>query len=171
MFAITDSIDDLLSKWWLLLIRGVAAVVFAILAFTWPGLTLFVLVFLFGVYALADGFVGLGLAFLAARQRLRWWPFLLEGIAGATAGIMTFVWPGITAVALLYLIAAWAIITEILEIVAAFRLRQAIRADGCSALAACSPSCSACCWPPSPAQERLPWCGSLTLTRCCSASC
>ncbi|MBX5493540.1 MAG: HdeD family acid-resistance protein [Chloroflexi bacterium] len=125
----TDRIDQLLSNWWLLLVRGVIAVLFGILAFIWPGLTLLALVLLFGIYTLADGLLALWLTFVAAREQRRWWPFLVEGIAGVAAGILTFIWPGITALVLLYIIAAWAIVTGILEIIAAIRLREVIEGE------------------------------------------
>ena len=129
MHAVTDSIDGLLSRWWLLLIRGVAAVIFGILAFGWPGLTLFVLVVLVGAFLLADGLASLWLTFVAARGHLRWWPFLVQGIAGVAGGVSTFAWPGLTALVLLYLVAAWAIVTGIFQIVAAIRLRQEVEGE------------------------------------------
>ncbi len=77
---------------------------------------------LFGAYALVDGI----LAIVSTFRSGEWWPPLLEGTVGITAGVGAFLWPGITALALLYLIAAWAILTGILEIVAAIRLRKVI---------------------------------------------
>jgi uncharacterized membrane protein HdeD (DUF308 family) len=108
--------------WWVVALRGLLAVVFGLAAFLWPGITLVSLVLLFGAYALVDGIF----AIISAFRTREWWPLLLEGVIGIVAGAMTFVWPGITAIALLYLIAAWAIITGILEIVAAIQLRKVI---------------------------------------------
>jgi uncharacterized membrane protein HdeD (DUF308 family) len=116
--------------WWAVALRGLLAVLFGLAAFFWPGITLVTLVFLFGAYALVDGVFALVSAFRADDR----WPLLFEGVVGIAAGVVAFVWPGITALALLYLIAAWAIITGILEIVAAVRLRKVIENEWLLAL-------------------------------------
>lgn len=113
-------------NWWVFALRGVAAIIFGILAIIWPLLTLQVLVLLFGAYALVDG-VFTVIAGIASHERnQRWWMMLLEGIAGIIVGILTFFWPGTTALVLLYFIAAWAIVTGVLEIVAAIQMRRII---------------------------------------------
>jgi uncharacterized membrane protein HdeD (DUF308 family) len=113
-------------NWWLVLVSGILAVLFGILAFVYPGLTLAILVALFGAYALVDGIV---LAVAGIRDHAvdsQWWLVLLAGVAGIAAGVITFLYPNVTALALLYIIAAWAIVTGILEIAAALALRREI---------------------------------------------
>jgi len=121
--------EVLARNWWALALRGLFAILFGLLAFAWPGLTLAALVILFGAYALVDGVFALLAAVRAAEAHERWWLFVLEGLAGIAAGLLTFMWPGITALALLYLIAWWAVITGIFEIAAAIRLRKEISGE------------------------------------------
>lgn len=122
-------LTQLARNWWVLALRGVAAIVFGILAFLWPGITLAVLVLLFGAYALVDGVFAVIGSIQHRHEHDRWWVLLLEGIAGIIAGVLTFAYPGITAFVLLYLIAAWAIVTGVIEIVAAIRLRKEIQGE------------------------------------------
>jgi uncharacterized membrane protein HdeD (DUF308 family) len=121
-------------NWWLLVVRGALAIVFGILAFALPGATVTALVILFGAFMLVDGVFGLVSAWRRAERRMSWWPLLLEGLSGVAIGIITFLWPGVTAFALLYLIAAWAFVTGIFEIAAAIRLRREIRGEWVLAL-------------------------------------
>lgn len=121
-------------NWWTVALRGLVAVLFGIAAFVWPGLTLLALVWLFGIYALVDGVFTLVSAVTNRSENDRWWLLLVEGIVGIAAGIIAIAWPGITAFALLYLIAAWAIVTGVLEIIAAIRLRQEIEGEWVLAL-------------------------------------
>jgi uncharacterized membrane protein HdeD (DUF308 family) len=106
--------------WWLMGLRGLLAVLFGVFALVLPRLTLFVLVLLFGAYVLVDGVVAVIVSLQERKNFRQWWVLLLGGLAGIAAGVLTFVWPGITALALLYLIAAWAIVIGVLEIAAAF---------------------------------------------------
>lgn len=123
----TLTVADLLARnWWLLALRGLAGVLFGILAFIWPGITLVALVFLFGAFALVNGILSLILAWNAPKGFPRFGSLILGGILGIAAGIITFFLPGITALGLLIMIAAWAIATGILEIVAAIKLRKVI---------------------------------------------
>jgi uncharacterized membrane protein HdeD (DUF308 family) len=114
--------------WRVLAIRGVAAIVFGVLTLVWPGLTLWALVVLFGAYALVDGVFTFIHAFTnelsTTGQRAL---LLLEGVCGVAAGVIAFAWPEITALALLYLIAAWAIVTGVIEIASAVALRGVVR--------------------------------------------
>ena len=115
----------LAKNWWLLLLRGVCAILFGVLTFVWPGITLLTLVLLYGAYALVDGVLALAEAIMGGAPAPRWW-LALVGLLGIAAGILTFVWPGITAFVLLLFIAGWAIGTGVLEIVGAIRLRKEI---------------------------------------------
>ena len=114
-------LDAFARNWWVWLIRGLLAVLFGVMAFTMPGLTLVTLVLLYGIYAVTDGLTTIWVGG-AARA---WW-FVLLGILGVMVGICTFIYPGITAVALLYLIAAWAVVRGVFEIVTAIQLRKEI---------------------------------------------
>ena len=116
-------LHTLARNWWALALRGLVAVLFGLLTFFLPGITLVTLVLLFGAYALVDGIFNVIAFFRVASHH---WAFLIEGVIGIIAGILTFAWPGITAIVLLYLIAFWAIFTGVFEIVAGIRLRKAI---------------------------------------------
>lgn len=116
----------LVLNWWALAIRGVFALIFGLIALLLPGITIAAFVFLFGGFALADGIFAVIAAVRAAEAHRRWWPFVWEGLFGIAAGVLTFVWPAMTALVLLYFIAAWALLTGILKIAAAIRLRKDI---------------------------------------------
>jgi uncharacterized membrane protein HdeD (DUF308 family) len=116
-------------SWWAVLIRGIAAIVFGVITFLWPGVTLGALVLLFGAYALVDGVAAIVLGIREHGERERWWAELIVGLVGVAAGIITFLMPGITTVALLVVIAIWAIVRGVFEIVAAIRLRHAIEGE------------------------------------------
>jgi len=115
-------------NWWVLAVRGLLAVIFGFLAFVWPEITLGVLVILFGAYALVDGLFA-AITALADRRTSTDWGILLQGIAGIGAGVLTFIWPRVTALVLLYLIAVWALVTGVLEIFAAIQLRKEIKGE------------------------------------------
>jgi uncharacterized membrane protein HdeD (DUF308 family) len=110
-------------NWWALLIRGIAAVIFGLLAFFWPGATGWALVILFGAYALVDGVFAIVSAVRAAESHQRWIALALEGIIGIIIAALVFFDPLLVGVALYYTIAVWAVLTGILELVAAFQLR------------------------------------------------
>jgi len=120
-------VQDLARKWWVLLVRGLIALAFAILTFMRPGITLASLVLLFGFFSLADGVLGVWAA-LSHRTRDRWM-LLLGGLVGIAMGILTLVAPRVTAFALLVYIAFWAIATGVLEIIVALKLRKEIEGE------------------------------------------
>jgi uncharacterized membrane protein HdeD (DUF308 family) len=127
MGADEGTVAHLLTRnWWLLALRGLVAVLFGILAFAWPGLTLLTLVYLFGWYALVNGVLSFILAAKAPKGHSRAGSLIFGGLLSILAGLLTFFMPGITALGLLFLIAAWAIVTGIMEIVAAIKLRRVI---------------------------------------------
>lgn len=122
-------LEQICRHWWIMALRGVVAILFGVIAFCQPTITLVALVWLWGSYALVDGVFTLFASIRAAEQGRRWGMLLLEGIFGIAAGIIAFAWTGITAVTLLYLVAAWAIVTGIFEIAAAIGLRRLIRGE------------------------------------------
>ncbi len=120
----------LAENWWLLLLRGIAAIAFGFLAFFWPGLTLLTLIFLWGAYAIVDGVFALWsvISGKGGEMQSRWW-LAIVGLSGVIAGILAFAWPGITGLILLFFIAGWAIATGVFQIVGAIRLRKEIEGE------------------------------------------
>jgi uncharacterized membrane protein HdeD (DUF308 family) len=116
-------------NWWMLLLRGVFAILFGIIAWLTPGIALASLVLLFGVYVLIDGVATIISAFNSRATNPNWWVVLLEGIVGVIAGVITFLYPGVTTIALLYIIAIWMIITGVMQIIAAVHLRKEITGE------------------------------------------
>jgi uncharacterized membrane protein HdeD (DUF308 family) len=116
-------------NWWALLVRGIAAVLFGVIAFVMPAVTLAVLVYLFGAYAIVDGIFAIVAAVRAAERHERWWSLALQGIVDIAAGVIAFIWPGATALALLFIVAFWAIVTGVIEVWAAIRLRREIEGE------------------------------------------
>jgi uncharacterized membrane protein HdeD (DUF308 family) len=120
-------VDALLARhWWVVGLRGLAAVIFGILTLVRPGITLVVLIAFFGAYALIDGILAIFLAIRGRDNHRNWGWLLAEGVAGVLIGILTFRWPGVTALVLLAFIAVWAIVTGIMEIFQAIELRRVI---------------------------------------------
>lgn len=113
-------------RWGWIALRGAAAIMFGLLAFLLPGITLAVLTLLWGAYAFVDGIFALIAAFKIRDSGHRMWSLLAVGVLGIVVGVVTFLWPGITTLSLLLLIAAWAITTGLFEIIAAVRLRKEI---------------------------------------------
>jgi uncharacterized membrane protein HdeD (DUF308 family) len=133
MRALVIDIDALSRNWWVFLLRGLAGILFGIITFVAPGISLAALVLVFGAYALADGVLAI-VAAVRRRGEGRWGMLLLEGLVGIAVAVVTLLWPGITAITLLYLIAAWATVTGVLELVAAVRLRKEIKGEWLLAL-------------------------------------
>ena len=116
----------LADNWWLFLIRGIAAILFGILALAWPGVTLVTLVLLYGAFVLVDGVSALVAAIMGRTSKApRWW-LAIVGLLGIAAGILTFVWPDITALILLLFIAGWSVAIGVFQIIGAVRLRKQI---------------------------------------------
>ncbi|HUA08519.1 MAG TPA: HdeD family acid-resistance protein [Candidatus Acidoferrales bacterium] len=113
-------------NWWALLIRGIAALIFGILAFAWPGVTGFALVILFGAYAFIDGIFALVSAIRAAEAHERWVAFAIEGIIGLVIAAIVLFRPALAGLALYFTIAIWALLTGVFELVAAFQLRKLV---------------------------------------------
>ncbi|HXJ43810.1 MAG TPA: HdeD family acid-resistance protein [Bryobacteraceae bacterium] len=115
--------------WRTLVFRGILSVMIGLIAFVMPVATLFALTLLFAAYALIDGLVALVTAFGAGRRGEHWWALLLTGIAGVATSVLAVVWPGVTLLFLVYLIAAWAILSGVLEISVAVKLRRHIHGE------------------------------------------
>jgi uncharacterized membrane protein HdeD (DUF308 family) len=123
-------------NWWAIELRGFAAVLFGIATFMWPGVTLSVLAPLFGAYAMINGIFAVIEGIRRDVSQERWRPLLFEGAISIVLGVMAFAWPGLTAMGLLFLIAFWAIMTGVFEIITAIRLRHEIRGEWVMALIA-----------------------------------
>ena len=115
--------------WWVVLLRGVLAVVFGIVALTYPGMTLASLVLFFAAFALVDGISNVLHAFSGRKNNESWWVMLLEGLLGITFGVITFQAPAITAMVLLLYIGFWAVASGVLRIILAVRLRNEIEGE------------------------------------------
>jgi len=113
-------------NWWVFGLRGLLSIIFGVLALVWPEITLLTLVTLFGVFVLVDGVLDLLAGFASAESNRRWWVLILEGLVEIGVALMTFFWTDITAIVLLYFIAAWAVLSGLMEIIAAVQLRRMI---------------------------------------------
>jgi uncharacterized membrane protein HdeD (DUF308 family) len=112
-----------------LILRGIVSVIFGILAFAWPGLTLAALVLLFGAFALLDGISNIAHGATSKHSGSHTWLLIAQGVIGVAAGIVAFVWPGITLLVLVMVVGLWAVMTGALEVVAAIRLRRVITGE------------------------------------------
>jgi uncharacterized membrane protein HdeD (DUF308 family) len=117
---------SLVRNWWAVLLRGLVAILFGVLAFAWPGLTLLSLVALYAIYCVVDGVAALAAAFVRDEGGKPLGQMIFTGLVSVGAGVAAFLWPGLTAMVLLWIVAAWAIVRGVAEIVAAIRLRREI---------------------------------------------
>jgi uncharacterized membrane protein HdeD (DUF308 family) len=110
--------------WWQIALRGFLALIFGILVLAWPGVALAILAIIFGAYVFVDGIFTLVAAvnYKAGAGRRTW--LFIRGIAGIIVGLITFFWPAITALALVIIIAAWALVTGVMELIFAFKANQ-----------------------------------------------
>ena len=132
--AVPSILGNLARAWHWIVLRGVFALLFGIFAFIWPGITLAALVLVWGAYAIADGVMALIAAFTMHEEGKPMASLIIAGILGIAAGVLTFLWPGMTALVLLLFIASWAVLMGIFEIAAAIRLRKHIENEWLLAL-------------------------------------
>jgi uncharacterized membrane protein HdeD (DUF308 family) len=122
--ASIDMKNLLAQYWWLIALRGVLGILFGIIALVMPVATILALVLLFSAYMLVDGAFTLYATYQAARQKKKWGLLVLQGLANIAAGAVAFLWPGLTVLAFVFLLAAWSIVSGCLQLVAAFRIDQ-----------------------------------------------
>ena len=124
--AVPDSLGEALARnWWLIALRGVLGVIFGVIALVMPVATILALVLLFSAYMVVDGAIAIYAAIRAARKKEGWGFLLFQGIASLAAAAIAFMWPGLTVVAFVLLIAAWSIVSGCLMLAAAMRTEQA----------------------------------------------
>ena len=124
--AVPDSLGEALARnWWLIALRGVLGVIFGVIALVMPVATILALVLLFSAYMVVDGAIAIYAAIRAARKQEGWGFLLFQGIASLAAAAIAFMWPGLTVVAFVLLIAAWSIVSGCLMLAAAMRTEQA----------------------------------------------
>jgi uncharacterized membrane protein HdeD (DUF308 family) len=117
------------NRWWAVVVRGVAAVLFGVLTFAAPRTTLLAITILFGIYAIVDGAFDMAFAWRRAHEGRRWAWLVFEGLVGIVVGIAALAWTQITVMAFIWLLAIWAVVTGVAEIFAAIRLRRHIRGE------------------------------------------
>jgi uncharacterized membrane protein HdeD (DUF308 family) len=119
-------LELLTGRWWWLLVRGIVAILFGLAAFFLPGVTLLGLIYLFGVFAIVDGVT---LIVFGRRAGMKWYWSALAGLVSIAAGVVAFAWPGLSAVALLWVIAFWAILNGIFQILTAIEIRKEVEGE------------------------------------------
>jgi uncharacterized membrane protein HdeD (DUF308 family) len=122
-------LSSLTRNWWMAAMRGALAVIFGVIAFAWPGITFEALVLLFGAYAFVDGVLMFSFGLIAAGDHEQSWPLVLAGTLGIGLGVLTFAQPAAMGLALVYVVGFWAIVTGLLELVAAIHLREVISGE------------------------------------------
>ena len=122
-------VSTLTSNWWALALRGAVSILLGLVAFTMPGITVTALVYVFGLYAFVEGVLAIMAAIRGIHEHDRWGWMLIEGIVCIVAAVAAFLMPGVGALAIVYLVAAWAIITGVLEIAAGIKLRKIIEGE------------------------------------------
>lgn len=148
--------DELLGRaWWMLALRGAAGILFGLLALCWPGLTLLLFVAMFAAYALIGGVAAVSAAIQHRSIRTDWWIPLLLGLCTIAAGLIAVAAPGVTALVLITVMGANAIVTGALDLIAWVRQGAAARSGCCCASVACRCCSASSCWP-SRVLERLP---------------
>jgi uncharacterized membrane protein HdeD (DUF308 family) len=120
--------------WWAVLLRGIIAIIFGLIALLWAEFATIALVLIFGIYALAEGVILVANSWTNRTTNPRWWVPFIEGLAGITAGFLVFFLTDFAAFVIIYLIAVWALITGILEVITAIRLREEIQNEWALAL-------------------------------------
>jgi len=119
-------LEMLTRHWWTFVLQGVAALLFGVLTLVWPGLSLVVLIALFGAYAVVHGVMALVASYDAHTHHLHWGSWLAVGLLSLLAGLVAWFWPGLTALALLYVVVAWALVTGLMSIGAAIEFHAVI---------------------------------------------
>ena len=130
MTTALPSLSSMLQRsWWVLLVRGLAAIAFGVLTWMQPGVSTVALLVIFGAYVFVDGVLGVYAAIKGRQQSRHWWVILIWGLVGVLVGVMTFINPTITGLVLTIYIGVWAIITGVMQIIAALRLRKEIEGE------------------------------------------
>lgn len=115
--------------WWVPLLRGIAAILFGLMALIWPGLTVYALLLVFGAYAIFDGVMAMVIGLRRRPADDRWWAWALDGVLSIAIGLMALFWPEATALAFVIWMAAWGVVAGIFRIIAAIRLRDEIEGE------------------------------------------
>ncbi|MCO5118383.1 MAG: HdeD family acid-resistance protein [Burkholderiaceae bacterium] len=123
-------LEGLAGNWWLMLLRGLAALVFGALTFGWPTASIVALAVVWGAYALVDGVFALwaGVVGRTTALRARWW-LATVGAMGIIAGGLAIAWPGITAMVLMFFLAGWLFAVGILQVWGAIRIRKEVEGE------------------------------------------